>query len=147
MFNRLGGLAPLDWSSLSLSLSLLSRACISIVHDVCVYIYTCMCMVDHALCMMDSHGYMSDPLWTCMLLTLWHKYMLKVIALGAYSYHTVCIVIAVWSSRSMSPSDIGFLMYASCISMFKCFEGLQLILARAHWHSPYAQARNPANAP
>ena len=44
--------------------------CDSIVHDVCVcvyiYIYLCiyarMCVGDCALCTMDSHGYMNDPL-------------------------------------------------------------------------------------
>ena len=54
-----------------------------------IYIYTCMCVGDRALCMMDSLGYVSDPLWTRVLLTLWHEYVLKAIALGAYSYHTI----------------------------------------------------------
>ena len=38
--------------------------CDSIVHDVIyiyIYIYACVCVGDRALCMMDSHGYVSDP--------------------------------------------------------------------------------------
>jgi len=92
MINRLGSLAPLERSSLSLSQSLFSKACIrvpihvpywaiplehwqhlvyfialcdSIVHDACyiyIYISACVCMGDCALCMMDFCGYMSDPL-------------------------------------------------------------------------------------
>ena len=57
--------------------------------------YAYMCMGDHALCMMDFHGYVSDPLQSCELLTLWHGYMLKAFAAGAYSCHIVCIIIAV----------------------------------------------------
>ena len=30
---------------------------------------------------------------------------------------------------------------------FKCFEGLQLVLAWACWHTPYTQAQNPTDAP
>jgi len=35
----------------------------SIVHDVCVYIYicACVCVGDCTLCIMESHGYTSDP--------------------------------------------------------------------------------------
>ena len=128
MFSKLGGLAPPEQSSLSLSLSLFSRACIrvplhvplfiflllacatfprydnvcftfpvpcwaiplehwqclvyflalcdSIVHDACIHTYihtyihiyiyiymsACLCVGDCALCMMDSCGYVSDPL-------------------------------------------------------------------------------------
>ena len=117
MFNRLGGLVPLEWCCLSLSLLasflehvlgfplslyplsflLLAWAvfpgygnvcftfpvtywaisverwqclfyffalCDSIVHDVCmcIYIYAYVCVGDHALCMVDSPGYVSDPL-------------------------------------------------------------------------------------
>ena len=40
--------------------------CDSIVHDVCVcvyiYIYAYVCVGDRALCMIDSYGYVSDPL-------------------------------------------------------------------------------------
>jgi len=36
--------------------------CDSIVHDVCIYIYAYVCVGDYALCMMDSLGYVSDPL-------------------------------------------------------------------------------------
>ena len=38
--------------------------CDSIVHDVCmcIYIYAYVCVGDHALCMVGSPGYVSDPL-------------------------------------------------------------------------------------
>ena len=38
--------------------------CDSIMHDACIYIYisTCVCVGDCVLCMMDSRGYVSDPL-------------------------------------------------------------------------------------
>ena len=44
--------------------------CDSIVHDACIYIcvcvgvcvFMCVCVGDCALCMMDSRGYMNDPL-------------------------------------------------------------------------------------
>ena len=36
--------------------------CDSIVHDVYIYIYACVCVGDCALCMMDSCDYTSDPL-------------------------------------------------------------------------------------
>ena len=96
-----------------------------------IYIYACACVGDCALCMIDSHGHVSDPLWPWVLLTLWHEYKLKAIVIGAYSCHIMCIVTMVWSSWSMSLSDIGFLVYVPRINMFKCFEGLWLILAEA----------------
>ena len=89
----------------------------------CVCVCVCVCVCDRALYTMDSHGYVSDPLWPWVLLTLWHEYMLKAIAIGAYSCHTVHIVTAVWSSRSMSSSDIGFLMYVSHINVFNALRG------------------------
>ena len=58
----------------------------------CVCVYACVCVDDHGLCMMDSHGYVSDPLCPRVLFTLWHEYVLKVITIGAYSCHTMCIV-------------------------------------------------------
>ena len=54
-----------------------------------------MCVGDLTLCMMDSRGYVNDPLWPGVLLTLWHEYLLKAIDEGAYSCHTVCIVTVV----------------------------------------------------
>ena len=82
-----------------------------------------MCVGDYALCTMDSHGYMSDPLWPWVLWTLWQEYVLKAFIVSAYSCHTVCIVTAVWPSRSMSPSDIGFPMYAICINVLNALRG------------------------
>ena len=47
----------------------------------------------------------------------------------------------------MSPNDFGFLVYAPRINVFKCFEGLRLVLARAHWHALYTQAQNLTDVP
>ena len=58
-----------------------------------------------------------------MLLTLWHEYVLKAIVEGAYSSHTVCIVTAMWSSWSVSPSDISFPVYASRINVYNALRG------------------------
>ena len=106
---------------------------------VCVYVCVCVRVPagDCTLCMMNSHGYMSHPLWPWVLLTLWHEYVLEAIAVGAYLCHTVCIVTAVWLSWFMSPSEVGFPVYVSHINVFKCLEGLWLILAWARWHALY----------
>ena len=37
---------------------------------VCVYASTCARVGDRAICTMDSHGYVSDPRWSRVLLTL-----------------------------------------------------------------------------
>ena len=80
---------------------------------VCVCVHVRVPAGDCALCMMNSHGYMSHPLWPWVLLTLWHEYVLEAIAVGAYLCHTVCIVTAVWLSWFMSPSEVGFPVYVS----------------------------------
>ena len=85
------------------------------------WVSTCVCVCVHvrvpagdcALCMMNSYGYMSHPLWPWVLLTLWHEYVLEAIAVGAYLCHTVCIVTVVWLSWFMSPSEVGFPVYVS----------------------------------
>ena len=117
-----------------------------------MYVYICIyafvCVGDCSLCMMDSRGYMSNPLWLWVLWTLWHEYVLKAFVVGAYSCYTVCMVTAVWLSRSMSPSDIGFSVYASCINVFNTLRGFgRLVLAWACWHTSYTQALNPTSAP
>ena len=54
-----------------------------IMHNACIYIYThtyifaSVCVGDRALWMMDPNGYMSDPFQSCVLLNLWHEYVLK----------------------------------------------------------------------
>ena len=113
----------------------------------CMYIYIYLYMGDCVLCIMDSHGYVSNPLWQWVLLTLWLEYALQAIAVGAYSCHTVCIVTMEWLSRSMSASDISFPVYASYTNVFECFEGLRLVLAWARWHMPFTQAWNLIGAP
>ena len=94
-----------------------------------IYIYSYVCVGDRALCMMDSCGYVSDPLWPWVLWTLWYEYVLKSIAVGAYSCHIVCIVTTVWSSRSMSPSVIGFPVYATRINVLNALRG-----SSSSWH-------------
>ena len=50
---------PLErWQCLLYFLTL----CDSIVYDVCISIYACACVGNHALCMKNSRGYLSDPL-------------------------------------------------------------------------------------
>ena len=41
----------------------------------------------------------------------------RVVHIAKRVHHTKCTIIAVWLSWSMSPSDIGFLVYATCIKM------------------------------
>ena len=116
-----------------------------------IYIYICLRMGGWSCTLYDGLSWLcewpslfvSDLLWPWVLLTLWHEYMLKAIAVGAYSCYIECIVTTVWSSWSMSPSDISFPMYASRINVFKRFEQLRPVLAQACWHTPYTQAQNP----
>lgn len=44
-----------------------------------------------------------------------------VIAVGAYSYYIVCMIITVCLSQSMLASDIGFLVYATHIIILVAF--------------------------
>ena len=57
------------------------------------------------------------PSWSWALMTLEHGHALKVITVDAYSCYIVCITVTVWLPLHMSASDIGFLVYATCISV------------------------------
>ena len=45
--------------------------------------------------MMDSCGYMNNPLQSRVLLTLLCEYEFKALAVGAYSHYIVCVIIVV----------------------------------------------------
>ena len=53
-----------------------------------------------------------------MLLILWCRYALKVIAVGVYSCYIVCMIIAVWLLDPCQLSDICFPVFATCVNMF-----------------------------
>ena len=90
-----------------------------------------------ALCMMYVYLYMLVYGWSWTLydgLSWLHEWPSLVIsafdliewicAKGYYCLrYIVCMIIAMWSSRSMSPSDIDFLMYAIRINMFDALRG------------------------
>ena len=103
--------------------------CACLVHDICVYVciymFVCLWVVMHFLWWtpMVRRAALS---WSWVLLTLWCGYALKAIAVGAYSYYILCMIITVCLSRSMSASDIGFPVYATCINMLDALVSFSL---------------------
>ena len=91
-------------------------------------------------------------LWSWVLLTLWCGYALKAIAIGAYSYYIVCMIITVCLSWSMSASDIGFPIYVTCINMLDALVSFSLPLyehddaRRIHRHKTLPVCHSTPNA-
>ena len=97
-----------------------------------------------ALCMMYVYLYLLVYRWLCTLydglswLREWPSLVMRAFDLVVWvcaqgdcrrciSCYIVFMIIAVWLSRSMSPSDTGFPVYATCINTLDTLGGLRLV--------------------
>ena len=95
----------------------------------CVCVYICLFVCGLSCTFYDGLPWLGEqPLVIMGALNLVVWYALKAIAVGAYSYYILCMIITVCLSRSMSASDIGFPVYVTCINMLDALVSFNLPL-------------------